>query len=128
MAGQAAMQWPSTRKQVLYQHNHLSISTIQTTMWIQEQRSRCRRHVLPQNFFSSTRACGDVLQFTLEWAIAHQARHQPGEWKVLFAGNAFDLYTSEEVLDLSTVTVGAAISTVAGATNETVTKPKLQTG
>jgi hypothetical protein len=32
MAGQAAMQWPSTRKQVLYQHNHLSISTIQTTM------------------------------------------------------------------------------------------------
>jgi len=67
------------------------------------------------------------LQFTLEWAIAHLARPQPGEWKILFAGNAFDLYTSEEVLKLSTVPGGADITTVAGATNEIVT-PKLQQG
>ena len=79
--------------------------------------------------FSGTRGWGDVLQFTLEWAIAHLARPQLGEWKVLFAGNAFDLYSSEEVLKLSTVpvAVGADITTVAGATNEIVT-PKLQQG
>jgi len=45
----------------------------------------------------------------------------------LFAGNAFDLYSSEEVLKLSTVPGGADISTVAGATNETVSKPKAAT-
>ena len=47
----------------------------------------------------------------------------------MFAGNAFDLYSSEEVLKLSTVpvAVGADITTVAGATNEIVT-PKLQQG
>jgi len=42
--------------------------------------------------FSGTRAWGDVLQFMLE-AIAHLVRPQCGEWKVLFAGNAFDRYT-----------------------------------
>jgi hypothetical protein len=85
---------------------------------MQEEGSRC----ITTQLFSATRAWGDVLQFTLEWAIAHPARPQPGEWKVLFAGNAFDLYTLEEVLKLSTVTVGADISTVAGATNEIVTR------
>lgn len=64
------------------------------------------------------------MQFMLEAAIAHLVRPQCGEWKVLFAGNAFDRYTLEEVLDLNTVTVGADISTVAGATNEPVMKPK----
>jgi hypothetical protein len=46
----------------------------------------------------------------------------------LFAGNAFDLYTLEEVLKLSTVTVGADISTVAGATNEIVTRTREENG
>jgi hypothetical protein len=78
--------------------------------------------------FSGTRAWDDVLQFTLEWAITHPARPQHGEWKVLFAGNAFDLYTLEEVLKLSTVTVGADISTVAGATNGMVTRKREENG
>ena len=42
-------------RRYIYQHNHLSISTIQTTMWIQEG-SRCGRHVLPQNFFRALEA------------------------------------------------------------------------
>ena len=82
----------SNRKRALYQRNHPSIGTVQTTMLMQEEGSRGGRYVLPQNFFSGTRAWGDVLQFMLE-AIAHLVRPQCGEWKVLFAGNAFDRYT-----------------------------------
>jgi hypothetical protein len=91
---------------------------------MQEEGSRC----ITTQLFSGTRAWDDVLQFTLEWAITHPARPQHGEWKVLFAGNAFDLYTLEEVLKLSTVTVGADISTVAGATNGMVTRKREENG
>ena len=126
MAGQAAMKLPSTRKQALYQHNHLAPF---------KQPCGCKTRgadvggMYYHITFLGHSSLGDVLQFTLEWAIAHLARPQPGEWKVLFAGNAFDLYSSEEVLKLSTVpvAVGADITTVAGATNEIVT-PKLQQG
>jgi len=81
----------STRKRALYQRNHPNIGTVQTTMWMQEEGSRGGRYVLTQNFFRAL-TWGDVLQFMLE-AIAHLVRPQCGEWKVLFAGNAFDRYT-----------------------------------
>jgi hypothetical protein len=52
MASRAAMQWPSTRKHGLYQHNYLSIGTVQTTMWMQEVGAEVGgKHVLPHKFF-----------------------------------------------------------------------------
>ena len=127
MASRAAMQWPSTRKHGLYQHNYPSISTVQTTMWMQEMGGRAGRHAcVTTQVFLGTWAWGDLLQFMLEWAIVQLVRSQGGEWKVFFTSHTFHCDTLDEVVEFPVVKVIVDITTVAGATNRTVTREMLQ--
>jgi hypothetical protein len=64
----------------------------------------------------------------LEWAIVQLVQSQGGEWKVFFASHTFRCDTLDEVVKLPAVKVVVDITTVAGATNRTVTREMLVNG
>ena len=55
-------------------------------------------------------------------------RSQGGEWNVFFASHAFHHDTLDEVVELTAANIVDDIPTVAGATNENVTRDMLQQG
>ena len=62
----------------------------------------------------------------LGWALPQLVRSQGGEWNVFLASHAFHRDTLDEVVEFPVVKVIVDITTVAGATNRTVTREMLQ--
>jgi hypothetical protein len=64
----------------------------------------------------------------LGWALPQLVRSQGGEWNVFLASHAFHHDTLDEVVELTAANIVDDIPTVAGATNENVTRDMLQQG
>jgi len=64
----------------------------------------------------------------LEWSIVQLVRSQDGEWKVFFTSHTFHCDTLDEVVEFPVVKVIVDITTVAGATNRTVTREMPENG
>jgi len=58
----------------------------------------------------------------LGWALPQLVRGQGGEWNVFLASHAFHRDTLDEVVELTAANIVDDIPTVAGATNENVTR------